>query len=87
MQQFSFNFQKMVRIVVLFGAPCIFQNIGHFSFPNKFIVFVMYLDVYVQIQSESYEFRKVKTTYILDWKEYIFTVVTLLCRLMLFCLF
>ena len=46
----------------------------------------MYLDVYVQVQSESYEFRKVKTTYILDWKEYIFTVVTLLCRLMLFLL-
>ena len=47
-----------------------FQNVGRFGF-SRFIVFAMHLNItYVQIHNKIYESRKVKTTYILERREY-----------------
>ena len=47
-----------------------FQNVGRFDF-FRFIVFAMHLDItYVYVHSKIYESRKVKTTYILKWRDY-----------------
>jgi len=47
-----------------------FQNVGRFDF-FRFIYFAMYLDIYyISVLSKHYEFRKVKTTNILERREY-----------------
>ena len=53
------------------GVLLPFQNICRFDF-SKFIYFVMHLDIrYIQMHSKQYESKKTKTTYILEWREYI----------------
>ena len=47
-----------------------FENVGRFGF-SRFIMFAMHLNItYVQVHSKIYKSKKVKTTYILERREY-----------------
>ena len=51
-------------------------NVGRFDF-SRFIVFAKYLNItYVYIHSKIYESRNIKTTYILERREYYICMIS-----------
>ena len=56
--------------ILLLPLSQIIKRFGIF----RFIIFAMYLDItYIQVHSKSYESRKAKTSYNLEWRDYIFS--------------
>ena len=54
--------------IYLYQVFPLFQIVDRFNFSRY--IFTIYLDiVYIYMHSKSYKFRKIKTTYNLEWSE------------------